>query len=270
MNPVSVCGLHNHVISTSGISRILQNGLIQITHISGKHQFLCHVVLTGPYFNAGRSQQMPYISKTDLNSFADPYPLSVLTRHKQFYGIQRILHGIYRLILRFSCPFSFSVAPLRLKFLNMRTVPKHDITQVSRGKCSKYLPLKPFFYKPRKHAGMINMGMRQKHIVNFLFRNGQARIFIQVRALLHSAVDQDIFPCCLQEMTASRNFMGCSDKSKLHMSHQPFSLFFYCIISCENIHLFSGKKTQISLLYFLSAGRKFTARISPFPVSVSA
>ena len=159
---------------------------------------------------------MAHIRKTDLNAVADRDPLSVLAWHKQLYGIQGILHHIHRLILRLSCSSALAVAPLCLKFLDVRAVTQHNVAEIRCRECGKDLSLKSILRKPWQHSRVVNVRMGKEHIVNILLRDRQPRILIQIRSLLHTAVDQDIFPRRLEEMAASRNFMGRSDKSKFH------------------------------------------------------
>ena len=50
---VAVCGLHNHIIRCIRIARILDDRLIDISHISGKNQFFRHISLGRPHFDTG-------------------------------------------------------------------------------------------------------------------------------------------------------------------------------------------------------------------------
>ena len=169
---------------------------------------------------------MPHIGKPDLNAFTDPDPLAILTWHKKFNRVQCILHYINRLILRLSCTLSLPVSPFSLKLLDMCTVTQHDITQVSRCIRGKDLTFKSIFCKSWQHPRMIYMCMRQEHIIHFIRRNRKPRILIQIRSLLHSTINQNIFPCSLKEMTAPSNFVGCSYKSKFHKSTNPSAFSF--------------------------------------------
>ena len=96
--------------------------------------------------------------------------------------------------------------------LNMRTVTKHDITQLRCRIGSENLPFKPILCKLWQHSGMINMCMCEEYIIHFCCTDRKSRILIQIRSLFHTAVNQNILSCYLQKMTASRNLMGCTYK----------------------------------------------------------
>ena len=216
VDPVAVGGLHHHIIRCRRIARILNDRLVDISHISGKYQLLRHIPLGRPHFDAGRAEQMSHVREADINPLADADPLPVLTGHQQTDGIQGVLHHVHRLILRFPCTPALPVAPLRLKLLDVRAVAEHDIAQIRGGKCGKDLSFESFFRKSGEHAGMINMGMGQKYVIHFRGRDRKPRVLIEIRPLLHAAVDQDILSSRLKEMTAARHFMGCSYKCQFH------------------------------------------------------
>ena len=97
----------------------------------------------------------------------------------------------------------------------MCTVTQHDITQVSRCIRGKDLTFKSIFCKSWQHPRMIYMCMRQEHIIHFIRRNRKPRILIQIRSLLHSTINQNIFPCSLKEMTAKEYEACCTALEKL-------------------------------------------------------
>lgn len=80
---------------------------------------------------------MSHVGKPDLNAIADRDPLAVFTGYEHLDRIQGILHYIDRFILRTAGTFPFSVSPLRLELLDMRTVAEHDIAEIAVANVAK-------------------------------------------------------------------------------------------------------------------------------------
>ena len=55
---------------------------------------------------------------------------------------------------------------------------------------------------------MVHVGMSQEHRVHALRGTRERRVFVQVRALLHTVIDQHPFAAGLHQMPASRHLMG--------------------------------------------------------------
>ena len=72
---------------------------------------------------------------------------------------------------------------------------------------------------------MVDMGVSQQDKINVARRNRQFLVLVQIRPLLHSAVDQNVFSAGFQKMTTARHLVGCADTGKSHM-HTPF--LFHC------------------------------------------
>ena len=131
--PVSVSGLHHHIIRISQICGIFYQRLVQVPDISRKNNLSFLPVFCKPEFYAGRTQQMPCIDEPDLNPIRNRQNLFIRTAHQQADSPLCIIHVIKRLDLLFSGSLSFPVSPLCLRHLNMRAVTKHDITQIRRS-----------------------------------------------------------------------------------------------------------------------------------------
>ena len=80
---------------------------------------------------------MTYIRKANLNAFADFHFLIVAAGNKGLNGLLSIFHCVSRLNLRNVLgTLSLTIAPLSFLHLNMRTVTKHNVTQISSRICS--------------------------------------------------------------------------------------------------------------------------------------
>ena len=130
MHPVSICRFNQNIICFCHFLWILDNRLIQISHISGKYDFFGNVSLCDPHLDCRRAKKMPYIRKTNIYSVTQCNSLIIITRCQQFDCCIGIRHCIERLIFRSAASPCFTIPPFRLKLLNMGTVTQHDITQI--------------------------------------------------------------------------------------------------------------------------------------------
>ena len=98
----------------------------------------------------------------------------------------------------------------------MRTVTQHDLTERSRCRSSVDFPGKAACIEQRQQAGVVNVCVCQKNIVNFSRRTGNLHIFIRISPLLHSKVHQNAFPADFQIGTATSYFVCCTNKYHFH------------------------------------------------------
>ena len=162
MAAVAVCGFHDHIIGSLYIGRIVDDRLVQVADVTGKHHLLCNFFFSQPDLDAGRSQQMSRIDKPHFDAGRRRVPFPVRQTDKQFDRTDGIIHGIQRHKFFFSGPFAFPVAPLCFKLLNMRTVTQHDAAEIICGKRGVDRPPESVRIQLRKQPGMIDMGMCQK------------------------------------------------------------------------------------------------------------
>ena len=144
MASVAVGGLHNYIIRTVQILRILDQRLSCISDITGEDDLLFFIPFTDRQLYTCRSQKMACINKADRNSLCRSDHLFIWTAHEIPDNTHGIFHGISRYKFRFALTFALSVTPLSLEHLNMRTVTKHNITQVAGSICRIDRPLETF------------------------------------------------------------------------------------------------------------------------------
>ena len=94
----------------------------------------------------------------------------------------------------------------------MRGIKKHDPAQRSRSAGREDLPAETMLIQERQKARVVNMGMGQKHHVDVTYRDRNRFVLIKIRALLHTAVNQELLPAGIQVITASGHFMRCTQK----------------------------------------------------------
>ena len=220
MIAVSVGGFHNNIIRLRNILGITDQRLILITNVAGKYNFFLAGALSGPYLNGGRTQQMSHIRKTQGQIVIELKYLPISHTFKMLKHILSILHGIEGFHLAPACTSRFPVFPLSFHLLYVGAVLKHDAAQVGGCIGGDNLASESPGMNPRKHACMVNMRVRQKHIVNFMIPHGQLRILVYVISLFHTAVYKHLGISHLQKMTAARYLMVGPDKCKSHL-HSP-------------------------------------------------
>ena len=133
MTAIAISRLHNHIVRILQILWITDQWLVLIANVTGKYDLFLNALFFDPYFYRGRAQQMSGIHKTDGNAVCDNLLLQIPASYKTLHHALCILYGIQWHVSLFTSSFSLTVAPFRLKHLNVRTVSKHDITQLLRS-----------------------------------------------------------------------------------------------------------------------------------------
>ena len=160
---------------------------------------------------------MPDVGKAETDAFAERNDLIVRISLEKPDRIHRVFHCVYRLYSRkVSALCRLSLRIFRFLRLNMRTVAEHDVAQVFCGFRRYDRSSVAVVIELRQHARMVNVRMRNQHIVDIGRIDRQRLIHEIIMPLFHTAVDQDVFACRAKEMTASRHLMIRADECKFH------------------------------------------------------
>ena len=195
MIAVAVCRFHNDVIRILDKFRILDEWTAVVSDISRKSQLHRLVILCYPDFNGRRSEQVSGIYKTHGQPLTDLNLIMIFARHKMLKYSLRIFHVVHRRYFRLTGTSRLTVSPLRLKFLNMCGILKHNITQFAGCLCRKNLSPESVIIQKWQKSRVVNMRMCHKHIIDRcrIYRN--LLIDIQIRPLLHTTIYQKMrFP----------------------------------------------------------------------------
>ena len=163
MAAVSVGGFHHHKICLFQVSRIPDQRLIQIADIPGKDEFFLNRSFLKPQLYACRTKQMAGIHEPCRDALRQRKDRIVMLRNQLADQADGILHGIGRNKSFFSCPSALPVAPLGLKLLNVRTVTKHNVTEIRRGVRGVNRSPEAMRIQSGKIPRMINMRVGQKN-----------------------------------------------------------------------------------------------------------
>ena len=160
-----------------------------VADVAGKYDFFRITVLRQPDFDAGGTQQMSDIRKTNFYSLAYFHDRIVMAGNEPADHTICILHGIQRLhhrIIRRT--FCLTILPFRFGTLDMCTVTQHNATQIRRSIRGIDLSSEASGIQKRQKTRMIHMSMSQEYIIDHGFRHRQRHIFKYIDALLHTVV----------------------------------------------------------------------------------
>ena len=80
MQPVSIGGFHDNIVCIVYLLRVLDNWLVFIPDVAGKHKSSCNAVFLDDELYVGRAEQMPRVCKPRCYTFADLYVLAIVAR----------------------------------------------------------------------------------------------------------------------------------------------------------------------------------------------
>lgn len=98
-----------------------------------------------------------------------------------------------------------------------------------------HLAVKTVFKQQGQQAGVIDMRMGQKHIVDFRRQNGKRFVFKRVFSLFHAVVDQQMFVAGRKIGAAARDLMRRAEKCHFHgeinscVSFEPQARVIICV-----------------------------------------
>ncbi len=218
VSAVTVGGLHNDIIGMRKIYRVTQDGLVGVADIPGKNELCLRLPLGYPQLYTGRTKQMSYISKAQLDAGCNLIPPVVIQRGKQLQRSFCILQCVLRFHRRVAGALGLAVFPLGLGFLNMGGVAQHNVTEPVCRLGRIYFAAKALLDKQGQAACMIDMGMGDEYTVDLSGGNGQRLVFVHILALLHTAVYEIPAARSLQQRTAARHLMVCAQKGQFHLA----------------------------------------------------
>ena len=219
---VAVGRFHKGVVRLFDVSRILDDGLIQIADITGEYQLGRGLTLGDPKLYAGRAKQMAHIHKAGFNARCKLEALLIGLAHKQLHGCFSILHSIHRFHRFCAGALALAVFPLRFKFLNMGRVPQHDAAQLHRGVRGIDLAAEAVAHQQRQHTGMVDVCMGGQHPVDLAGCHRDGLVLVYVLPLLHAAVDQKALPSRFDQSAAAGDLMVRAQKCDLHKNTSGF------------------------------------------------
>ena len=184
MDPVSIGGLHDHIIRLFRQLGILEERLALIAKVSA-----------------------------EADAFAGAEYFVIGVADEEFDRLHGVFHGIDGLIA-LSVHFSLCllVSPLRLHRLDVRRVTEHNIAEARRRFRGKDLSSEAVVIELGQHTRMVDMRVRQEHEVDLRSGDRKFCILVTVYALLHTAVYQEFLLAHLQIVTAARHFVIRADK----------------------------------------------------------
>ena len=229
---VSVGGFHHDVIGVFQIVRVPDQRLALIPDIAGEDDFPLLAVFVEEYFDGGGAEQVSCVGEAYADPLADVVSPVIAVIDKVAENASRVVAVIQRLNGRFGRSHAFPVLVFRFLLLNVRAVQKHDLAQAVRCDGGVHLSFESVLVEKGKKAGVIDVGVGQEDIVDVEGKDGKVHVFINVFSLLHTVIDQDVFPAGAEKHTAARDFVCRTDECQLHRcSPVPIDLNYYHIIT---------------------------------------
>ena len=201
--PVTVGGLHDHIVCLFQKFRVPDNGLVHVAQVAGEDQLALHVTLLGPDLHNGGAQQVARVPEADLHALAQVQRLAVLQGKDLLQRRLRVSHGVQRLHLGPSGTLALLVLPLSVALLNEGGVPQHNGQQLTGEPGGEDLALESLFHQQGDPAGVVDVGVGNDNIVDVAGGEVQSVVVMLIPALLQAAVDEDLFAPHLQAVTAS-------------------------------------------------------------------
>ena len=216
-----VGGFHHDQVGGGEVLRVAQKGLVQVSDVAGKDDHARLRPLGHGHLDGGRAQQVAHIHHADAHAGAHLHALAVAAGVNEPVRAQRVLLGVERLHGRLALALGLAGFPLGVAFLNVGRIQQHDAAQVGGGVGGEDGAPEAVFVKQRQVAAVVDVRVRQKHIVDPAFGHGQRRVFVQVRALLHAVVHHDVPARGFKQKPAARHLAGRAQKGELHALIPP-------------------------------------------------
>ena len=165
---------------------------------------------------------MPRVDKACGNALIYIVFGAVLALYKKRNGLVNVIGSIRRFIFFTAGAFRFSVAPFGFAFLDMRGIKQHYAAEFRSCFRGKNISAKSRFCQFGKFSGMVYMRVSKKYAVDIRNGDGKFAIFVNIRALLHSAIDKDFFAVNFQQRARACNLMRRAEKFYFHTFTFPF------------------------------------------------
>ena len=204
---VAVGGLHDDVVRLGQVGGVFQDGLVQVADVPRKDQLGGLVPFGDPELDAGRAQQVAHVGKAGLHPGGKLHFPAIIHPDEQADGGLGVLDGVIRLHRGQAGAGVLAVFPLRLRLLDVGGVPQHDVAQAAGGPGGVDPAPVALFGQQGQMAAVVDVGVGQQDPVDLPGGDGQGLVLVDILALLHAAVDQEMQPARLQQGTAARNFM---------------------------------------------------------------
>ena len=219
MQAVPVCGLHHDHISLVYVVRILDDGLVQVSDVSGEDDLARRPLFFQKHLYACRSEKMPCVGEPDMKMLGQCQHPVVFHRLEVVHRLIHILLCIQRVHITLSTTSVLPAFPFGLALLDVGRVQKHDRAQLHRGTGRIDRSGKPLLDKLRQPAGMVDVRMGQQDEVyrGRAEREGRPAILL-VLALAHAAVDKYAVVPALQQEHRARDMSCRSAESDVHSS----------------------------------------------------
>ena len=206
---IAIGAFHEHMIQRGWRFRFMMKHRTirpQITRDQHAHRRI--LAISAFDFDRGRAEHMPCIPPACPHPRHGFYPVPKRHHTKGRKHRRRILHRIDRLY-RGAPAMAVAAVELRdLHFLHMSGIRQHDSTQIRRRRRGVDHAAKTSRLQLGQQTGMVDVGMRQQHRVNFTRVEGEflpIQGFQRLRPLEHAAIHQKAAPPRVENQAIAGN-----------------------------------------------------------------
>ncbi len=192
MLAVPIGRFNQEIIGILDGSRVAQDQRIIATQIAGKNHAHSFAVARDACFHDGGTEDMPRIHKPDLGPVGELRGFVIVNRLEMPHSLFGVFGGKQRQ-RRFVFAEFHLIGEARIFFLQVRRIQEADLAQLGCHRSGQNLSVKSFPHEDRQHAGVVDVCMSQKHVIDGCRRNHrrfpvqQAELF---RPLKHAAIHQ--------------------------------------------------------------------------------
>ena len=223
---VAVGGLHDEVIGMAGVGRILDERLVLVADIAGKHDdFRRTARLRNAQRDGRAAQQVAHVGKahldTPLGAVEQGLPCLIGAWHELLHDVLGVLDRVVRLDHFRAAAHGLTVFPLGLLLLDVGGVLEHDAAEVAGDLGGIDRAAVAIFVQVRDASRVVDMGMGQQQGLIGAGGIGQVGVFVDVAPLLHAAVHQKAVPCGFDLCAAAGDFPVSAEECEFHVG-APF------------------------------------------------
>ena len=193
MLPVPIGRFHQQVVGVLEGARIAQDLCVVPAQVSGKNDAQRFGSGAQINLNNSRTQNVACVADSDARVLGEVHHLAVIERAQLPRGLFRVsrrVEGQSRLVLA----VPLLVRKVRILLLQVGGIQQRDFGELACRRRGPYRPVVSVAYEAREHSDVIDVGVRQEHVVQRrgLHRKGLPILQAQIlRSLKHAAVHHE-------------------------------------------------------------------------------
>ncbi len=159
---------------------------------------------------------MARVRQTEADGVVDRNLGVVVHRNQMGQGFLYVRDCVKRLYRRFAVPLALAVFVFGVGLLDMAGIEEHDPQELA-GHCRGIDPApEALLDQQGQTPGVVDVGMRDDHVVNMVCRKGEYMVIRLIPSLLETAVHQQMVSCHGQTVAGAGHSPVSAVKIQLH------------------------------------------------------